>query len=88
MPQPIRGIECRCCQVMLQCSIDSCALMLRPIFLASQLVMGTSSVRQFIQFSIPIRRFFTRGRDPGLVVSAARLRAADGPNRSLQLCEK
>ena len=59
--------------------------MLRPIFLASQLVMGTSSVRQFIQFSIPIRRFFTRGRDPGLVISAARLRAADGPNRSLQL---
>ncbi len=52
------------------------------------LASGTRSVRQLIQFSVPIRRSFTHRGGPGLVISAANLSAADRPDRSLQLCEE
>src|SRR5688500_14332021 len=58
---PCPGIEARCCQVMLQCSTHPCVLRLRLISAALQLPLGTSSVREFVPFSVPTRRSFPEG---------------------------
>lgn len=58
---PCLGIEARCCQVMLQCGTHPCGLRLRLISAAFKLPPGTSSVREFVPFSVPTRRSFPEG---------------------------
>jgi hypothetical protein len=55
---------------------------------APHLPPGTSPVREFVQSSVPTRRTFPLGRGPGLAISAPRLSATDGLDRSFHLREE
>src|SRR5215213_4419653 len=61
MPQPVDGIESCCCQVMLRCSMDPCALRPRLSSVPRQLATGTSSVRQPTRSVFPFDVLSPRG---------------------------